>query len=60
MVITRENQSCSEMRVVEKRLIKEQNASKVLNMLKAVFHPMVEKNADACRIELIKVINGNK
>ena len=57
MVITRENQSCSEMRVVEKRLIKEQNASKVL---KVVFHPMVEKNADACRIELIKVINGNK
>ena len=57
MVITRENQSCSEMRVVEKRLIKEQNASKVL---KAVFHPMVKKNADACRIELIKVINGNK
>ena len=57
MVITRENQSCSKTRVVEKRLIKEQNASKVL---KAVFHPMVEKNADACRIELIKVINGNK
>ena len=44
------------MRVVKKRLlIKEQNASKE----GIVSHPMAEKNADAYRIELIKVIIGN-
>lgn len=50
MFITRENQSCSKMRVVKKSLIKEQITSKE----GTVSHPMAEKKADAYRIELKK------